>query len=72
MPSFGLESIDFSLMHRQTLAFTDLILRLDQKSQVDIAGKVSEYRRQREAGQGGPPCRDPLPHAHLFSSAISK
>jgi hypothetical protein len=60
MPSFGLESIDFELMQRQTLAFTDLVLRLDGMSQSEIAGRVPDYRRSR---QPWTVCLDPPTHA---------
>ena len=50
-PPFGLNSIDFRLMRRQMLAFTDLTRRLDRMRLADIAGRVLEYRRQRRAGK---------------------
>ena len=50
-PPFGLKSIDFGLMRRQMLAFTDLTRLLDRMRSADIAGRVIEYRRQRRAGK---------------------
>ena len=44
-PPFGLDSIDFGLMRRQTLAFTELTRRLDRMRLADIAGRVLAVRR---------------------------
>jgi hypothetical protein len=49
-PGFGPTSIDFGLMYRQTLAFTDLVLELSRMSRSDIAGRVLQYRAERRAG----------------------
>ena len=49
-PVFGPASIDFAIMHRQTLAFTDLVLALGPMSRAAIAGRVLDYRAQRRAG----------------------
>jgi hypothetical protein len=49
-PPFGLESIDFELMRRQTLAFTGLTLDLERMSAREIAGRVDDHRRRRSAG----------------------
>ncbi len=56
-PPFGPASIDFGLMRRQTLAFTDLVLRMGRMSRSAIAGRVLEYRAQRRAG--APVCMGP-------------
>ncbi|HEU0023034.1 MAG TPA: hypothetical protein VFQ12_00285 [Thermoleophilaceae bacterium] len=49
-PPFGLEGIDFRLMRRQTIGFTHLVRRLDGMKRNAIAGSVTKFRRQREAG----------------------
>jgi hypothetical protein len=51
---YGLEQIDFALLRRQTLLFTDFLLELRGVSQNRIAGKYTQYRRERE--QGKPDC----------------
>lgn len=47
---FGFEGIDFGLMRAQTLAYTDLVLRLERMSRADIAGRVLDFRARRRAG----------------------
>lgn len=53
-PAFGLSGIDFRLMRRQALAFTDLVLDLGRMSRVAIAGRVLAFRAQRR--RGAPTC----------------
>ena len=53
-PAFGLEGVDFRLMRRQTIAFTELARRLDGMSRAAIAGDVTRFRRQR--AEGAPTC----------------
>jgi hypothetical protein len=54
-PGYGLEAIDFPFMRRQTVAFTNLVLRLNRISIPAIAGDVLEMRRQRALGAPGCP-----------------
>src|SRR5262249_4963668 len=49
-PAFGLEAIDFDVMHQEVLGFTDLVNRLGTMDQSDIAGDVPSERLQRAAG----------------------
>ena len=49
-PAFGVEGIDFSVMHAETLAFTDLLMRMGTMSNGDIAGTVTGERALRAAG----------------------
>jgi hypothetical protein len=37
-------------MHRETLAFADLLQRMAAMPQSDVAGRVTEYRAARAAG----------------------
>ena len=53
-PKFGLDSIDFDVMHSEMLGYTELLNRMASMSQPDIAGQVTLERRQRDAG--GAPC----------------
>jgi hypothetical protein len=53
-PTFGLEQLDFRLLRRQTIVFTDFLLRVRGASQRRIAGKYSRYREERR--QGKPTC----------------
>jgi hypothetical protein len=53
-PAFGLEGVDFTLMRRQTIAFTELVRRLDRMPRGAIAGDVTGFRRQR--ARGAPTC----------------
>ncbi len=53
-PVFGLRSIDFGRMRAQSLAFTDLTMKLERMAPQAIAGEVTEYRRQRR--DGAPTC----------------
>jgi hypothetical protein len=53
-PSFGLEGIDFEVMHSELLGFTELANRLGTMSQEEIAGEIPLEREQRAAG--GAPC----------------
>lgn len=53
-PPFGLEGIDFGVMHSELLGFTELVNRLGTMSQAEVAGDVPLERGQRAAG--GAPC----------------
>ena len=53
-PSFGLEGIDFGVMHSELLGFTELVNRLGTMSQAEVAGEIPLEREQRAAG--GAPC----------------
>jgi hypothetical protein len=53
-PGYGLESIDFRLLRRQTLMFNDFLLRLRGVPQDAIAGAYTQYRQER--AQGKPTC----------------
>jgi hypothetical protein len=48
---YGLEQIDFGLLRRQTLQFTDFLLELRGVSQARIAGEYTRYRKERRAGK---------------------
>jgi hypothetical protein len=50
---FGPESIDFALMRKAALAFTDIVLDLGGMSQADIAGDYTAFRQQRANGAKG-------------------
>lgn len=54
-PGYGLETIDFPFMRRQTVAFTSLVLRLNRMSIRAIAGDLIQMRRQRASGAPGCP-----------------
>ena len=54
-PSVELEGIDFELMHREVLAFTELVNRMQPMSQAEIAGNIPVERQRRAAG-AGPAC----------------
>ncbi|WP_320673020.1 PA domain-containing protein [Patulibacter defluvii] len=49
-PQFGLEAIDFDLMRRQSIAFTDIVSGMSRMSQADVAGDVTFMRQQRAGG----------------------
>jgi hypothetical protein len=49
-PAFGLEGIDFGVMHSEVLGFTELLNRMGAMSQPEIAGKVEVERQQRASG----------------------
>lgn len=49
-PSFGLEGIDFNVMHDELLGFTELLNRLGTMSQAEVAGQIPAEREQRAAG----------------------
>src|SRR4051812_4897104 len=49
-PAFGLEGIDFGVMHDEMLGWTELINRMGTMSQPEIAGKVELERQQRASG----------------------
>ena len=55
-PAFGIEGIDFGLMHRQMLAFTELIQRMGEMPQSGIGGPTDAFRALR--GAGAPVCPD--------------
>jgi hypothetical protein len=50
-PGYGLEQIDFRLLRKQTLQFTDFLLEVRGVSQSKIAGKYTQYRKERRAGK---------------------
>jgi hypothetical protein len=50
-PPYGLEQIDFRLLRRQTLLFTDFLLKLRGVPQSQIAGAYTRYRQERRAGK---------------------
>ena len=54
-PAFGLEGIDFDVMHDELLGFTELVNRLGVMQQSDIDGDVPSERAQRAAGAPGCP-----------------
>jgi hypothetical protein len=54
-PVFGLEGIDFDVMRAETLAYTDLLLRLGRLSRPAVAGSVPAERAKRAAGAAGCP-----------------
>jgi hypothetical protein len=49
-PAFGLEGIDFRVMHDELLGFTELLSRMGAMSQPEVAGKVELERQQRASG----------------------
>lgn len=49
--AYGLEQIDFGLVRRQTLQFTDFLLGLRGVPQSKIAGKTTGYRKERKRGK---------------------
>jgi len=49
-PAFGLEGIDFDVMHSEVLGWTELVNRMGAMSQPEVAGKVEVERQQRAAG----------------------
>ena len=53
-PSFGLEGIDFNVMHDELLGYTELLNKLGTMSQTEVAGQIPLERQQRAAG--GAPC----------------
>ena len=54
-PAFGLEGIDFDVMHDELLGFTELVNRLGTLEQSAIAGEVPASRALRAAGAPGCP-----------------
>lgn len=52
-PNFGVEGIDFDLMRRQTLAFTEIVRGMSQMTQAQVAGDVTYMRQQRASGTAG-------------------
>jgi hypothetical protein len=54
-PSFGLEGIDFNVMHEELLGYTELLNRLGTMSQAEVAGEIPAERQQRAAGAAGCP-----------------
>ena len=54
-PAFGLEGIDFGVMHDELLGFTELVNRLGTMEQSAIAGDVPTERAQRAAGAAACP-----------------
>jgi len=57
-PAFGLEGIDFDVMHSEVLAYTELINRMQTMSQAEVAGTVPEDRARR--AQGAATCPDEI------------
>jgi hypothetical protein len=53
-PSFGMEGIDFKVMHDELMGFTELLNRLGTMGQPEVAGEIPIERQQRAAG--GTPC----------------
>jgi hypothetical protein len=53
-PAFGLDGIDFNVMHEELLGYTELLNRLGTMSQAEVAGEIPLEREQRSAG--GTPC----------------
>jgi hypothetical protein len=53
-PTFGLEGIDFNVMHDELLGYTELLNRLGTMSQAEVAGEIPVERQQRAAGAS--PC----------------
>ena len=49
-PPFGLEAIDFEVMHAELLGYTELVNRIQTMSQTEIAGSVPVDRQRRDAG----------------------
>jgi hypothetical protein len=49
-PSFGLEGIDFNVMHDELLGYTELLNRLGTMGQAEVAGEIPLEREQRAAG----------------------
>jgi hypothetical protein len=54
-PTFGLEGIDFNVMHDELLGYTELLNRLGTMSQAEVAGEIPAERQQRAAGAAGCP-----------------
>jgi hypothetical protein len=53
-PTFGLEGIDFNVMHDELMGFTELLNRLGTMGQAEVAGEIPVEREQR--AHGGTPC----------------
>src|SRR3954466_10670136 len=49
-PAFGLEGIDFGVMHGELLGFTELLNRMGTMSQPEVSGEVDVERAQRASG----------------------
>src|SRR4051812_20691368 len=49
-PAFGLEGIDFGVMHSELLGFTELLNRMGTMSQPEVSGEVDAERAQRASG----------------------
>lgn len=49
-PSFGLEGIDFNVMHDELLGFTELVNKLATMSQTSVAGEIPLEREERATG----------------------
>ena len=52
-PAFGMELVDFELMRRQTLAFVDVVLAVDDAPRAVIAGADTAYRAGRSLTTSG-------------------
>ena len=53
-PSFGLEGIDFGVMHAELLGYTELLNRLGPMDQALVAGDITTERMRR--ADGAPTC----------------
>jgi hypothetical protein len=49
-PAFGLEGIDFGVMHSELLGYTELLNRMGTMSQPEVSGQVDAERAQRSSG----------------------
>jgi hypothetical protein len=49
-PAFGMSALSVPLMHRETVAFTDLLQRMSRMSRSTLAGSVTAERARRAAG----------------------
>jgi hypothetical protein len=54
-PAFGLEGIDFNVMHEELLGYTELLNRLGMMSQAEVAGEIPLERAERAAGSASCP-----------------
>lgn len=52
-PQFGVEALDFAVMRKASLAFTDVVLGLGPMPQANVAGDVTTMRAQRASGTPG-------------------
>jgi hypothetical protein len=52
-PGYGVEAIDFRFMRKQTIAFTNLLMKMSRMSIPAIAGDLIEMRQRRAMGAPG-------------------